>query len=96
MTTSQDESVSESDVENQALAWVNRVLSGLMTEDEAKVLAAWRAHSAAHEQAFADAIRLQRKVRYAVKEGRGAASEPSDGPDASPQSDRRAGKTRGR
>jgi transmembrane sensor len=66
MTWSQDESNCDADLEGEALDWVNQALSGLLTPEDAEALLAWRARSAAHEQAFAEAVGLQRAVRRAV------------------------------
>nr|WP_281360068.1 DUF4880 domain-containing protein [Caulobacter soli] len=52
---------------SQALAWLNRLLSGAMTTDEADAFKLWRGQSPAHEAAFADVVRLRRMVRRAVQ-----------------------------
>ncbi|MDG2527263.1 FecR family protein [Caulobacter endophyticus] len=51
----------------EALTWLNRLLSGAVTEDEAERFQVWRGQSPAHEAAFADAVSLQRRVRAAVR-----------------------------
>jgi transmembrane sensor len=51
----------------EALAWLNRLLSGAVTPEEARAFTLWRGQSPAHEAAFADAVRLQRMVRKAVQ-----------------------------
>ena len=50
----------------EALAWVNRLLSGCVTPSEAGEFMLWRRQSPAHEHAFADALAMQRAVRRAV------------------------------
>lgn len=51
----------------EALAWLNRLLSGAVTREDASAFKQWRGQSPAHEAAFAEAVRLQRMVRRAVQ-----------------------------
>jgi transmembrane sensor len=51
----------------EALAWLNRLLSGTVTPEDANAFKLWRGQSPAHEAAFADAVRLRRMVRRAVQ-----------------------------
>jgi transmembrane sensor len=51
----------------EALTWLNRLLSGAVTEDEAGRFQVWRGQSPAHQAAFAEALSLQRSVRAAVR-----------------------------
>jgi transmembrane sensor len=80
MTWSQDESTCDASLEGEALDWVNRALSGLLTPEDAEALLAWRARSPAHEQAFAEGIRLQRAVRQAVLQERRTTLQPPPAP----------------
>ncbi|MDR3508720.1 MAG: FecR domain-containing protein [Caulobacteraceae bacterium] len=63
-------------LERESLAWVNRLLSGAVSEADAEALKGWRAQSPAHERRFAEAIRFQRTVRAAIKAERGEAAAP--------------------
>lgn len=50
----------------EALTWLNRLLSGAVTRDDASAFQHWREQSPAHQAAFAEAVRFQRMVRRAV------------------------------
>ena len=95
MTWSQDESACDASLEGEALDWVNRALSGLVTPEDAEALLAWRVRSAAHEQAFTEAVRLQRAVRQAVLAERRTALQPPPAPRPSLRPRRRASSARG-
>jgi transmembrane sensor len=95
MTRSQDDSTCDAALEDEALAWVNRALSGLLTFEDAEELLAWRAQSAAHERAFAEAVLLQRAIRGAVIEARRTAFEASLEPAPSTRPRRRTPGSRG-
>ncbi len=69
-------SASTKALKDESFAWVNRLLSGTMTSDEAEALTAWRAQSPRHESAFAEAIGFQRAVRRAVTADRAALPSP--------------------
>jgi len=66
MTESGGPSIPPETLEQESLAWVNLTLSGAMTAQDADALKAWRAQSAAHDEAFASAVRFQRRVRNAA------------------------------
>jgi transmembrane sensor len=66
----------------EALAWVIRLNSGTATTDDAAALALWRAQSADHEAAFAEAIRLWRALGEATRELLGEARHtPASAPE---------------
>jgi transmembrane sensor len=91
-----DDSPCREALEQEALAWVNRILAGPLTHEDGEMLSAWRAQSAVHEQAFAEAIRFQRKVRRAIAEERRADSGASVEPLEALRSRRRASGSRAR
>lgn len=66
MTQFNEATASDEALERESLAWVNHLLSGAVTEEDARALTAWRAQSPLHERAFAKAVRFQRSVRDAV------------------------------
>lgn len=51
------------DLEREALAWLVHLRSGRATSDDAEALTRWRAESRAHEQAFRNAVALERGFR---------------------------------
>ena len=53
-------------IEQESYDWLNRLLAGPPSEADAAELAAWRAQSPAHEEAFVDAVAFQRGLRRAV------------------------------
>ena len=61
MTSNSPSSISA--VEEEGTAWVIRLTSGAFTYDDAEELRRWRAQDPAHEDAFVDAVRFQRKIR---------------------------------
>ena len=67
-------------LEGEALAWVNRILSGAMTAEEADVLLEWRARSLAHRAAYAAAVRLRARFGAAVQVERRADALARPGP----------------
>ena len=62
---------------HEGAQWVHRLLSGAATQGDAAALAAWRAHSADHEAAFREALRLLRAVEGAAPQLRQAAEPAS-------------------
>ncbi len=75
MTQFNEATASDEALERESLAWVNHLLSGAVTEEDAQALSAWRAQSPVHETAFADAVRFQRAVRDAVRTDRRESAE---------------------
>ncbi len=55
-------------LQREALDWVIRLTSGAATVEDADALQKWRGLSAAHARAFAEAARLRRSLRDAVRE----------------------------
>lgn len=66
-------------VRREAVAWVQRLASGRATAADAAALRQWRARSAAHEAAFAEARRIWADIAPAGRglRGRGAAAAPA-------------------
>ncbi len=71
-----DQDARDEMLRDEGLAWVNRLLSGAMTGEDAAALRSWRAASPAHERAFVDAVRLRRLVRGVILETRRSAASP--------------------
>ena len=67
MSQFNEATASDEALERESLAWVNHLLSGAVTEEDARALKAWRAQSPVHERAFTEAVRFQRAVRDAVR-----------------------------
>lgn len=76
-------------LERESLSWLNRLLSGSMSEAELDAFHAWRAQSARHDQAFGDAVDLRMAVRSAVL-ARRAAGAPGTVAPVRPAYSRRA------
>lgn len=66
MTNFNEAAGSDEILERESLAWVNRLLSGAVTPEDAEALTAWRTQSPAHEQMFVEAVRFQRRLRKAI------------------------------
>lgn len=62
-----DHASSRNALENEAHAWVRRLISGEATEDDAEALRRWCARSAAHADAFAAASQLWKAFGPAAK-----------------------------
>lgn len=71
MTESDHTNASAGALESEGLDWVNRLLSGAVTAQDAKAFRAWRSSSAAHGEAFAEAVRFRHAVRGAILAERG-------------------------
>ncbi len=79
---------------SEALAWLNRLLSGTMTPEDADAFKLWRAASPTHEAAFADAVRLRRMVQRSLHVRDAEKAIPVATPRPSARRDR--GEARGR
>lgn len=54
-------------LKQQALAWVDHLVSGEATAQDADAVKSWRAQSSAHARAFAEAVHLRRALGPAVQ-----------------------------
>lgn len=59
-------------LKREATAWIVRITSGTATTDDADALLAWRARSAAHEEAFQASARLWKNLGPALGHGKKA------------------------
>ena len=90
MTQFNEATFSDAALEEEGLAWVNRLLAGPLSHDDAQALLAWRGQSTAHEAMFVETVTFQRKVRSAVMAAR---REPVDLPQAANSGATRSGAT---
>ncbi|MGC1304261.1 MAG: FecR domain-containing protein [Caulobacteraceae bacterium] len=77
MTEFDQTNASAEALEDEGLAWVNRLLSGAVTSDEAEAFKSWRAKSAAHEAAFTEAVQFRRAIRRAIVVDRTDSARPA-------------------
>ena len=64
-------------LEKESLAWLNQLLSGAVTHDQAKAFTAWRDSSPERAEAFARIARFRRTARRAIQAERLGEAEPS-------------------
>jgi transmembrane sensor len=54
-------------LEQEALRWLSRIVSGAATDADRDALLRWRAQSSAHEQAFHSALKLWKQIGHAAE-----------------------------